>query len=40
VRYSQLASTFPEKAEGLFDEAKRNADERYETYKKLGKRDD
>ncbi len=35
VRYSSLTRTFPERAEVLFEEAEKNAKERYETYKKL-----
>jgi len=35
VRYSSLTRTFPDKAEKLFEEAEKNARERYETYKKL-----
>jgi pyruvate-ferredoxin/flavodoxin oxidoreductase len=35
VRYSSLTKTFPERAAELFDKAAKDADERYETYKKL-----
>lgn len=35
VRYTQLATIFPEIAEKMFDEAEMNARERYETYKRL-----
>ena len=35
VRYSSLTKTFPERAEKLFDKAANDAQERYETYKKL-----
>jgi pyruvate-ferredoxin/flavodoxin oxidoreductase len=35
VRYSSLTRTFPEKAEQLFEEAEKNAKERYENYKRL-----
>jgi len=35
VRYSALKNTFPEKADELFEKAAKDAEERYETYKKL-----
>jgi len=35
VRYSSLTRTFPDRADTLFEEAEKNAKERYETYKKL-----
>jgi pyruvate-ferredoxin/flavodoxin oxidoreductase len=35
VRYSSLTKTFPDRAEELFDKAAKDAQERYETYKKL-----
>ena len=35
VRYSSLTRTFPDRAEKLFEEAERNAKERFEMYKKL-----
>ena len=35
VRYSSLTRGFPERAEILFEQAEKNAKERYETYKKL-----
>lgn len=35
VRYTQLMNVFPEIAERMFDEAERNARDRYETYKRL-----
>ena len=35
VRYSSLKNTFPDRAEELFDKAAKDAQERYETYKKL-----
>ncbi|NLZ51866.1 MAG: pyruvate:ferredoxin (flavodoxin) oxidoreductase, partial [Thermoanaerobacteraceae bacterium] len=35
VRYSSLTNTFPDRAEELFDKAAKDAQERYETYKKL-----
>jgi len=35
VRYSQLATVFPEIAEDLFDKAEMHARERYESYKRL-----
>ncbi|OCB01233.1 pyruvate:ferredoxin (flavodoxin) oxidoreductase [Clostridium beijerinckii] len=35
IRYSSLMNVFPEVADKLFDEAEKNAKERYETYKRL-----
>ena len=35
VRYTSLSKTFPEIAEDLFEEAEKDAKERYETYKRL-----
>jgi len=35
VRYTQLMNTFPEMAERMFDEAEKNARDRYETYKRM-----
>ncbi len=35
VRYTSLAKTFPEIAEELFEQAEKDAKERYETYKKM-----
>jgi len=35
VRYSSLTKTFPEVAEGLFVKSEKEAQERYETYKRL-----
>jgi len=35
VRYSSLTRSFPDRADVLFEEAEKNARERYETYKKL-----
>ena len=35
VRYSSLVRTFPEEAEVLFEEAKKNAEKKYKGYKKL-----
>jgi pyruvate-ferredoxin/flavodoxin oxidoreductase len=35
VRYASLTRTFPERAEKLFEQAEKDARERYETYKRL-----
>ncbi len=35
VRYASLASEFPDISESLFDAAEENANERYESYKRL-----
>ncbi|SNX54250.1 pyruvate:ferredoxin (flavodoxin) oxidoreductase [Thermoanaerobacterium sp. RBIITD] len=35
IRYSSLATLFPDKAQQMFDEAEKNAKERYERYKTL-----
>ena len=35
VRYSSLTRTFPENAEKLFEEAQKDVNERYQTYKKM-----
>jgi pyruvate-ferredoxin/flavodoxin oxidoreductase len=37
VRYSALERTFPEHAEELFDKAEKQAQEKYEAYRKLQK---
>ena len=38
-RYASLKLAFPEKAQRLYDKAQRDAEERYETYRKLAKQE-